>query len=66
MPRYYIKQDAGSIGDADDCWSVYQDITDEGEVFTEVIATAQTETLAKLILRLASGKYILISKEAFE
>ena len=59
MPTYRIAQDAGSIGDADDFWSVYkklneddvdtEDLEDEVE---EVIATAQTEALAKSILLL--------------
>lgn len=57
MPTYRIAQDGGSIGDADDCWSVYkkldaddvdtEDLEDEDE---EAIATAQTEALAESIL----------------
>jgi len=42
MPTYRIAQDAGSIGDADDCWSIYKKEDD----FEEVIAVVQTEGLA--------------------
>lgn len=48
MPTYRIAQDGGSIGDADDCWSVYK----KDEDLEEVIAIAQTEALAESILLL--------------
>jgi hypothetical protein len=51
VANYRIAQDAGSIGDADDCWSVYKKTED----IEEVIAIVQTETLAEKLIEAIGG-----------
>lgn len=57
MESYRIAQDAGSLGDADDCWSIYKRHLDDAEdfIYEEVIAIVQTETLANKLVKAISG-----------
>lgn len=55
MPIYRYAQDAGSIGDADDCWSVYKRYDDTDE---EAISLVQTERLAEILVNALESELI--------